>query len=161
MDFDASKIFAGVKFQREIERKAFQFSKEFAGGRSLPAQTIKSFLDGKKDVRGIKTSSPSGIFSCCMDCILPGFVTEHLKNAFLKFNQSMNGYISRDALVIAPETRTSSTVRILRDRESLESKTIKGLYPCGEGAGLAGGITSAAVDGVKIAQSMIRKEKHF
>ncbi len=161
MDFDASKIFAGVKFQREIERKAFQFSKEFAGGRSLPAQTIKSFLDGKKDAGGIKTSSPSGIFSCCMDDILPGFVTEHLKNAFLKFNQSMNGYISRDALVIAPETRTSSPVRILRDMESLESKTINGLYPCGEGAGLAGGITSAAVDGVKIAQSMIRKEKHF
>ena len=96
-----------------------------------------------------------------MSAILPSFVTEHLYDSFQSFEKSLDGFCFDDALLIAPETRTSSPVTIERDRETYESLSHEGLYPCGEGAGHAGGITSAAVDGVKIAMSLIKKEKGF
>jgi uncharacterized FAD-dependent dehydrogenase len=88
-------------------------------------------------------------------------VTKHLENALLRFDESLKGFVSDKALLIAPETRTSAPITILRDKDTLESTSHQGLYPCGEGAGHAGGITSAAVDGVKIAMSLIKKEKGF
>ncbi|MBP9681682.1 MAG: NAD(P)/FAD-dependent oxidoreductase [Bacteriovorax sp.] len=163
LDFESSNVLAGLDFQHTIERKAFDVSKAHASGRELPAQTLKEFMENKISPNAplIKTSTPSGIVRTSIREILPGFVTKHLENALLKFDESLKGFISDKALLIAPETRTSAPVTILRDKETLESTGHSGLYPCGEGAGHAGGITSAAVDGVKIAMSIIKKEKGY
>ncbi|MDO9182241.1 MAG: NAD(P)/FAD-dependent oxidoreductase [Bacteriovorax sp.] len=163
VDFESTNLLAGLDFQHAIEQKAFDVSKQNATGRELPAQTLKEFMENRISTNAaiIKTSTPSGIVKSSIRDILPSFVTKHLENALLKFDESLKGFVSDKALLIAPETRTSSPVTILRDKESLESSSHQGLYPCGEGAGHAGGITSAAVDGVKVAMSIIKKEKGF
>jgi uncharacterized FAD-dependent dehydrogenase len=162
LDFSSDEVLNGLKFQQEIEKKAYLKSIEFASGKELPSITVKEFLDGKLNQNILpKTSSPSGIVKVDLNTILPKFIHDHLHTALLKFDYSMKGFISDKAILIAPETRTSAPVTILRDKESLESMTHLGLYPCGEGAGHAGGITSAAVDGVKVAMSIINKEKNF
>ena len=162
-DFESNNLLAGLDFQHSIEQKAFDASKQNATGRELPAQTLKEFMENNISTNGpkIKTSTPSGIVKTSIREILPSFVTKHLENALLKFDESLKGFVSDKALLIAPETRTSSPVTILRDKDTLESSSHQGLFPCGEGAGHAGGITSAAVDGVKIAMSIIKKEKGF
>jgi hypothetical protein len=161
LDFSSHQLLAGLEFQHKIEQKAYEASKQNASGKELPAQTLKEFMENQMnpDVSGLKTSTPSGIVKTSIRDILPTFVTQHLENALLKFEESLKGFVSDKALLIAPETRTSSPITILRDKETLESSSHQGLYPCGEGAGHAGGITSAAVDGVKIAMSLIKKEK--
>jgi uncharacterized FAD-dependent dehydrogenase len=163
IDFDQTNLLAGLDFQHSIEQRAYEASKGNATGRELPAQTLKEFMENKMSVNApiIKTSTPSGIVKTSLREILPEFVTKHLENALLKFDENLKGFVSDKALLIAPETRTSSPITILRDKETLESTSHQGLYPCGEGAGHAGGITSAAVDGVKIAMSIIKKEKGF
>lgn len=160
-DFEGSNVLAGLNFQQGIEQKAYDVSRQNATGRELPAQTLKEFMENRisSDDSKTKTSSPSGIVKTSIREILPSFVTKHLENALLKFDESLKGFVSDKALLIAPETRTSSPVTIVRDKETMESTSLEGLYPCGEGAGHAGGITSAAVDGVKIAMSLIKKEK--
>lgn len=160
-DFDSTNLLAGLDFQHRIEQKAYEASKQNATGRELPAQTLKEFMENRISTNGavVKTSTPSGIVKTSIREILPSFVTKHLENALLKFDESLKGFVSDKALLIAPETRTSSPVTILRDKETMESTSHQGLFPCGEGAGHAGGITSAAVDGVKIAMSLIKKEK--
>lgn len=162
-DFESANLLAGLHFQHAIEQRAYEASKQNATGRELPAQTLKEFMENKISMNGgpIKTSTPSGIVKTSIRDILPSFVTKHLENALLKFDENLKGFISDKALLIAPETRTSSPITILRDKETMESTSHQGLYPCGEGAGHAGGITSAAVDGVKIAMSIIKKEKGF
>jgi uncharacterized FAD-dependent dehydrogenase len=91
--------------------------------------------------------------------ILPSFISSALREGFRAFGKKMNGYLHPDAIIVAPESRTSSPVRIPRDKESLEHEEISGLYPCGEGAGYAGGIVSAAIDGEKIANKICEKIK--
>lgn len=163
VDFESEHLLAGMDFQHDIERKAYEASKLKASGRELPAQTLKEFMDDRlnPDLEKIKTSTPSGIVKTSLREILPEFVTKHLAQALLKFDESLKGFVSDKALLIAPETRTSAPVTILRDKETMESTSHQGLFPCGEGAGHAGGITSAAVDGVKIAMSLLKKEKGF
>jgi uncharacterized FAD-dependent dehydrogenase len=160
-DFDGTNMLAGLDFQHGIEQKAYEASKQNATGRELPAQTLKEFMENRisPNSGAIKTSTPSGLVKTSIREILPSFVTKHLENALLKFDESLKGFVSDKAVLIAPETRTSSPVTILRDKETMESSSHQGLFPCGEGAGHAGGITSAAVDGVKIAMSLIKKEK--
>lgn len=162
-DFSSDNLLAGMEFQHAIEKRAYEASRQNASGRELPAQTLKEFMENKLNphLDKIKTSTPSGIVKTSIRDILPEFVTKHLANALLKFDESLKGFVSDKALLIAPETRTSAPITILRDKETMESTSHKGLYPCGEGAGHAGGITSAAVDGVKIAMSLIKKEKGF
>lgn len=157
VDYPSDKLLAGLDFQNKIERKAFELSKKYATGRELPAMTVGEFLKGKLDSTKElpKTSSPSSLFKANLSEIFPPFIIEHLKFALSEFEHMMNGFSHEDALLIAPETRTSSPVTILRDKKSYESTSHKGLYPCGEGAGHAGGITSAAVDGIKVAMSII------
>lgn len=163
VDYESTDVLAGLHFQHKIERKAYEASKQNASGRELPAQTLKEFMENKisESAASIKTSTPSGIVKTSIREIMPSFVTKHLENALLKFDENLKGFVSDKALLIAPETRTSAPVTILRDKETMESTSHKGLFPCGEGAGHAGGITSAAVDGVKIAMSLIKKEKGF
>jgi len=152
-------VLEGLDFIKDIERKAFNLSKEKATGKELPAITVEEFLNDSLNSDPLpKTSTPSGIFKADLREILPPFVTLHLKNALTNFDKKMKGFIHPKSILIAPETRTSAPVTIMRDKETLESLTHLGLYPCGEGAGYAGGITSAAVDGIKVAMSIIDKE---
>lgn len=158
-DLKDKDLMAGLRFQHEIEQKAFALSKEHASGRELPAMTVKEFLEGRLSERPLpKTSSPSGVFKADIRKIFPDFVVEHLRNGLENFNRDLPGFVHDEALLIAPETRTSAPLTIVRDRETLVSQSHRGLYPCGEGAGYAGGITSAAVDGVKCALSILRGE---
>ena len=158
-DLKSTDLMAGLKFQHEIEQKAFALSKKHATGRELPAMTIKEFMDGKLNDKPLpKTSSPSGIFKADIREIFPPFVIEHLKKGLSEFNKDLPGFIYEEGLLIAPETRTSAPLTILRDKKTLLSVSHQGLYPCGEGAGYAGGITSAAVDGVKCALSILEQE---
>ncbi len=158
-DLVEKDLMAGLRFQHEIEQKAFLLSKKYATGRELPAMTIKEFMSGKLNDSPLpKTSSPSGIFKADIRQIFPQFIIDHLKKGLEEFNKDLPGFVYEDGLLIAPETRTSAPLTILRDKETMTSVSHKGLYPCGEGAGYAGGITSAAVDGVKCAISILRQE---
>lgn len=156
-DYFQDSVLDGLIFQEAIERRAFNAVTCLGSSRHLPAMFLTEFLDGKISTRKLPVSStPSGIVKVPLNEILPEFVTEALKRSLVKFNQKMNGFINENAILIAPETRTSSPLTICRDKHSLSSISHLGLYPCGEGAGYAGGITSAAIDGINVAESIIR-----
>ncbi len=150
-DFDGDDVLAGCEFQRKIEKSAY-----LSGKGSVPTETVGSFVFGedKKIGRVKPTVKPDFIFSDFND-IFPKFVTDSLKTGILEFDKKIKGFADKDAVLTAPETRSSSPVRILRN-ENGESLNKKGIYPCGEGAGYAGGITSAAVDGMKAAENVIK-----
>lgn len=159
---DKTDVLAGHHFQKNIEKKAYQVSSEQANARALPAMRLKDFLEGKKSNRALPhSSSPSGVFNANLEEILPGFVCQHLRKGLLDFDRKLKGFIHNDAILMAPETRTSAPVTVLRDEIKLESISHKGLYPCGEGAGYAGGISSAAADGVRVAMSLLKEEKSY
>ena len=143
---------AAMEFQKAIEQKAWQ-----AGGKTqtAPAQKLVDFVQGKVSSDLPDTSYAPGITSVDLKEVLPDFIHQSLKNGFKAFDKSMKGYLTNEAVVHAPETRTSSPVRIPRDRKTLEHIRIKGLFPCGEGAGYAGGIISAAIDGEKVAKAIL------
>ena len=152
-DFPGDGVLAGMYWQREIEQKAFLY-----GGQNYYAtcQTVGDFLNGTpSDGPGkvIPTYKP-GIRWGDISEILPEKIIASMKEALPVFDRKIHGFASGDAVLTAPETRSSSPVRILRD-ETCQSK-IKGLYPCGEGAGYAGGITSSAVDGLRCAEALIK-----
>jgi uncharacterized FAD-dependent dehydrogenase len=158
-DIEDKDLMAGLRFQHEIEKKAYALSKEKATGRELPAMTVKEFMDGKLNEKPLPvTSSPSGVFKADIREIFPPFIIEHLRKGLEHFDRDLPGFIHEEALLIAPETRTSAPLTIIRDRDTFISVSHSGLYPCGEGAGYAGGITSAAVDGVKCALSILERE---
>jgi len=160
VDFSSEQIMAGIDFQTQIEQKAYTYSKEHATGREIPAQTVHNFLHRDTlDSKLPKSSCPSGLVAANLSQILPPFVTDHLRAALLEFNQEVKGFAGREGLLLAPETRTSAALTVLRDKSTFESISHAGLYPCGEGAGHAGGITSSAVDGIRVARSLIAKEK--
>lgn len=157
-DFDNKNTLSGLEFQQSIEQKAFALSQKEADGKALPCMSVSEFLAGKLNDKPLpKTSTPSGIFKTDIRQIFPEFIVEHLKEGLMAFNKKMQGFAYDDALLIAPETRTSAPLTITRDRETLESTTHQGLYPCGEGAGYAGGITSAAVDGIRVVESILKR----
>lgn len=119
----------------------------------MPAQTVEDFLKGKKG-EVLKSSSPSGAAPVNFNEILPQSLTEPLKNSLSFFEKRMPGFSGKEAMLHGVESRTSCPIRVDRDKETHESLSHKGLYPTGEGAGYAGGITSAAVDGIRIAESI-------
>lgn len=137
----------GMRFQQAVEKKAY----EAGGGKFVaPAQRLIDFVQRKQSSTLPDCSYIPGVRSSLLHEVLPGFIYTSLQNAFLQFNKKMKGYYTNDAVVVATESRTSSPVRIPRD-VSLQHPFIKALYPCGEGAGYAGGIVSAAMDGEKVA----------
>lgn len=144
---------AAVEFQKVIEQKAW-----VEGGKTqtAPAQRLVDFTQGKTSADLPNTSYAPGITSVELRSVLPDFIYKALQRGFKDFDKSMKGYLTNDAVVHAPETRTSSPVRIPRDRETYEHIRVKGLYPCGEGAGYAGGIISAAIDGEKVASAIVQ-----
>ena len=121
---------------------------------TAPAQLLVDFLAGKRSSALPKSSYTPGVASVCLDEVLPNHVSARLKEGFLAFDKHMKGFICKEALLIAPETRTSTPVRILRDAKTLESPIIKGLFPSGEGSGYAGGIVSSAMDGENCAKAI-------
>ena len=142
---------AGVEFQKRIEQSAWHLAGET---QKVPAQRLVDFTHGKLSNNIPKTSYQPGTTSVELGSVLPKFIYQTLQNGFQQFGRSMKGYLTNEAVVHAPESRTSSPVRIPRDRKTLEHIQIKGLYPCGEGAGYAGGIISAAIDGEKCAEQI-------
>ncbi|WP_196887773.1 NAD(P)/FAD-dependent oxidoreductase [Aureivirga sp. CE67] len=140
---------AGMYFQKEIEQKAWSMGGET---QKVPAQRLVDFTKGKKSNFIPETSYMPGTTSVDLGGVLPEFVHKTLQGGFVEFGKSMRGYMTNEAVVHAPESRTSSPVRIPRTKETLEHPVIKGLFPCGEGAGYAGGIISAAIDGEKCAE---------
>ncbi|MES2800052.1 MAG: FAD-dependent oxidoreductase [Bacteroidota bacterium] len=145
--------FVCLNFQREVERKCF----EAAGAQKVPAQRMLDFVNRKKSIDFPRSSYQPGIVSVELDKVLPSMITDRLRVAFVAFGKKMNGYLTNDAVLHAPESRTSSPIAIPRNPETLEHIEIKGLYPCAEGAGYAGGIISAAVDGMKCVEAIAVK----
>ena len=139
---------AGMKFQKSIEQKAWHLAGET---QKAPAQRMIDFTQNKVSQSIPKTSYVPGTTSIEMGQVFPSFISQILREGFTEFGKSMRGYLTNEAILHAPESRTSSPVRIPRDAISLEHVQIKGLYPCAEGAGYAGGIISAAIDGEKCA----------
>jgi uncharacterized FAD-dependent dehydrogenase len=140
---------AGMYYQKEIEQTAC----EIAGGtQKVPAQRLVDFINNKQSSNIPDTSYFPGTTSTKISDILPDFVNTNLQEGFIQFGKQMNGYLTNEAVVHTPESRSSSPVRILRDSETYQHPQIEGLFPCGEGAGYAGGIISAAIDGIKCAE---------
>jgi uncharacterized protein len=142
---------AGMEFQKSIEQKSWNLAGKT---QKAPAQRMVDFTQNKVSQNIPKTSYVPGTTSVEMGEVFPGFLSQILREGFSAFGKSMKGYLTNDAILHAPESRTSSPVRIPRDNETLEHIEIKGLYPCGEGAGYAGGIISAAIDGEKCAKKI-------
>ncbi len=142
---------AGVEFQKQIEQRAWHLAGET---QKVPAQRLVDFTTSKLSNNIPPTSYIPGTTSVELSKVLPNFIYRTLQEGFKQFGRTMRGYLTNEAIVHAPESRTSSPVRIPRDRITLEHVQIKGLYPCGEGAGYAGGIISAAIDGEKCAEQI-------
>jgi uncharacterized protein len=152
-DFGAEDALAGMRFQRTWEQAAFRAAGERYGA---PAMSVPDFLGSKSTGRlPATTFRPFAVPADLRTC-LPPFVHEQLLGALPVFERKIHGFTSREAILLAIESRTSSPLQLLRG-EGGESLSHPGLYPCGEGAGFAGGITSAAVDGIKVAEWIARR----
>ncbi len=145
-----------MKFQEDIEAR---FSADAGGTQNAPAQRLTDFVEGRGSKSLPSTSYAPGIHPARLDQLLPDFVASRLREGFREFGKKSRGYLTGEAAVIGAETRTSSPVRIPRDPESLVHVEIDGLYPCGEGAGYAGGIVSAAIDGDRCAEALADRVK--
>ncbi|SHK61273.1 NAD(P)/FAD-dependent oxidoreductase [Tepidibacter formicigenes] len=157
-DFESSHPLAGVYFQQKYERLAFEL-----GGKNYkaPVQLVGDFLKDKesKDLGSVIPSYKPGFKLANLRECLPSFVIETMKEGLINLDKKLKGFAIYDAVLTGVETRSSSPIRIVRDEDSFESINVKGLYPSGEGAGYAGGIVSAAVDGIKVAEKIIQKYK--
>lgn len=142
-----------MRFQEKCEQKMY-FDRQMA-----PAQRISDFVDKKASTSLCDSSYPAGLRSADMSDLLPKFISNSLRQALVAFDKKMKGFVSKDALMIGLESRTSSPVRIPRDKDNLQHLQLKNLYPCGEGAGYAGGITSSAMDGINAAQKIACSEE--
>ena len=154
--FTDSHPLSGIEFQRQIESAAFVLG---GGGYRAPAQTVGDFLRGtpSKKFGGVKPTCPTGVAPSDIRRVLPAAVTDSIASAINAFDRKLEGFALPDAVLTAPESRSSSPVRIVRD--IFRQSSIKGIFPCGEGAGYAGGIVSAAVDGIKCAENVLADEE--
>lgn len=153
-DMEGDKELAVLRFQEEMERNCW-----LNGGmkQAAPAQRMDDFIRKRVSGSTPETSYAPGVISSPLHFWMPEMVTARLAEGFKHFGRLSRGFLTNEALMIGVETRTSAPVRIPRDRESLEHVTVKGLYPCGEGAGYAGGIVSAAIDGERCAEAIVLK----
>lgn len=151
LSFSKEGPLAGLRYQQTLEQIAWK-----AGGetQTAPAQRLQDFVNNKLSASLPDTSYQPGVKSVELHSLLPKEISKRLQLGFTEFGKKMRGYLSNDAVIVGVESRTSSPVRIPRDNISLQHPQIKGLYPCGEGAGYAGGIVSAAIDGQKCANAI-------
>jgi uncharacterized FAD-dependent dehydrogenase len=150
-DLGSTSSLAGLTFRRHWEERAF-----LAGGGDYcaPVQRLTDFLAGKEGEPVGRTSFLPGVRQAELKEVLPMFVIEAMKSGFAEFERKMPGFITQEAVLFGVETRTSSPVRIVRD-ETGQNTTTAGLFPCGEGAGYAGGIISSALDGIRAAEHLV------
>ena len=155
-DFPYEGVLGGMRWQREIEGNAYRVS----GGYRAPAQRVGDFLAGRpSDGAGRVTPTyRPGVTWCDLHDVLPGKITDAIAQALPRLDGKLKGFADPDAVMTAPETRSSSPVRIIRD--SSRQSSLRGLYPTGEGAGYAGGIMSAAIDGIMTAETIIMEENY-
>ncbi|MGN0499039.1 MAG: NAD(P)/FAD-dependent oxidoreductase [Acutalibacteraceae bacterium] len=155
-DFGGDSVLDGIELQRKFERAAFKL-----GGESYfaPAQRVEDFLSNRKTAAfgEVKPSYRPGVTGADLNTIMPEYMSSSLKQGILRLDEKLKGFNHPDAVLTGMETRSSAPLRIIRN-EKYQSLNCKGLYPCGEGAGYAGGIISAAVDGIKCAEAIIRGE---
>jgi len=142
---------AAMKFQAAMEQKAASY---FPGKLAAPAQRLEDFVTGKVSTSFPECSYQPGLEAVQLSEILPKHVSEALRLGFIEFGKKMRGYLTNEAVLVGLESRTSSPVKIPRDRETALHHQIEGLFPCGEGAGYAGGIMSAALDGIFVARKV-------
>lgn len=155
-NYSKDNPFIALDFQKSVEKACWE-----AAGKTqkVPSQCLKDFVEGKVSKSFPRSSYVPGLSSVDLNTILPSFIAKRLKKAFVEFNKKMNGFLTNDAVLHAPESRTSSPVQIPRDEVTLEHPDLKGLYPCAEGAGYAGGIISAAIDGMKCVDAIKAKSE--
>ncbi len=146
---------AGLKYQEEIEKSAFAFANK---GQIAPVQRMTDFVKGKVSASLNESSYIPGNVSAAVHEILPKNISSRLQRAFTAFDEKMKGYFTEQANIFGVESRTSSPVRIPRNAETFQHLQIQNLYPCGEGAGYAGGIVSSALDGVAVAEKMYHQK---
>lgn len=149
--FEASGVFAGLEFQKQVEKRMFAFGD---GSQKAPAQRLDDFVNGKISSSLPATSYIPGLIAAPLHDLLPSSIYQRLRKGVLEFDKKMKGYYTTNAVVIGTESRTSSPVRIPRSRETYMHPEVSGLFPCGEGAGYAGGIISAAMDGQNVAAAV-------
>lgn len=159
-DFGSEDVLAGMEFQRKYERLAFELG---GGNYNAPVQLVGDFLDDNesKKLKGVKPSYTPDVVPTDLRKCLPDFVIETMKEAIVEMDKKLHGFAREDAILTGVETRSSAPIRIEREEESLESVNTRGLFPCGEGGGYAGGIISGAVDGIRIAEKIIENFKSF
>ncbi len=146
-------VFAGLEFQKSVEQKMFA---DGDGSQNAPAQRMTDFVKGKRSRTLSDSSYIPGLHSGLVDQLLPDFITEKLQEGMITFGKKLKGYFTAEANVIGTESRTSSPVRVPRNKETFMHDDMVGLFPCGEGAGYAGGIISAAMDGQNVAKAVKR-----
>ncbi len=147
-------IFGGLKFRRELERRGKSHVEAAGGSKEFPAQPVTQFLSRRGGL-SLPSSSPSGVVPVRLDELLPDAIYRRLTTSLEAFQKKMPGFLSPHAQFHGIETRTSCPIRVIRHEKTLQSISHAGLYPTGEGAGYAGGITSAAVDGVRVAEAIV------
>lgn len=155
-EYRSDKIFAGLNFQRELEQKCFQWSDHSL---KAPAQRLTDFIKGRESSSLPDTSYIPGLVSVNLRKNMPSIIASRLQEGLMMINQRSRGFVSSEAIAVGVESRTSSPLRIPRDPETMTHIHIKGLYPCGEGAGYAGGIVSSAIDGERCAITMVENIK--
>ena len=148
---------AVLRFQEELERQCW-----LQGGRrqTAPAQRMDDFMRKKNSFDLPVSSYTPGLLASPLHFWMPEFVTSRLREGFRYFGKVSRGFLTNEATMIGVETRTSAPVRIVRDRDTYQHVTVKGLFPCGEGAGYAGGIVSAAIDGERCAEGVYNLESN-
>ena len=151
-DYDKFGQLKMLKFQEDIEHRFFEAAEQT---QRAPAQRMTDFVKGKQSDSLPRSSYAPGVFSARLDQLLPEFIAHRLQKGFEEFGRKSRGFLCEDAILVGDETRTSAPVQISRDRESLRHVDYEGLYPCGEGAGYAGGIVSAAIDGMRCADAAV------
>jgi hypothetical protein len=149
--FQQHGIFAGLAFQQSVEQALFNHGD---GSQQAPAQRLTDFVKGKVSANLNGSSYIPGLYAAPLHELLPASIADKLRQAVQVFGQKMKGYYSEEANVIGTESRTSSPIRIPRDRDTYMHNEVKGFFPAGEGAGYAGGIISAAMDGQNVARAV-------
>lgn len=161
-EFESFGALAGLKFQESVEQQMFEAAKNNTKtkfGQIAPAQRLVDFIKNRKSHDLPECSYRPGVISTPLHEVLPKSIVRALQEGFKSFNNKIKGFLMKDAIIVAVESRTSSPIKIPRDRETLEHPEISGFYPCGEGAGYAGGIVSAAIDGQKCAAAIFSSFK--
>jgi uncharacterized FAD-dependent dehydrogenase len=150
-------VFAGLKYQEDLEKMAFKAANNT---QKAPAQRMIDYVQKKMSKSLAETSYIPGLTNAPLHELMPTNINEALRKGFMDFGKKMRGYYSEEAIIVGVESRTSSPIRIPRDKESMEHVEIAHLYPCGEGAGYAGGIVSSAMDGENAAHKIALMKKN-